>query len=96
MWKKRDSDAAPVTFGVGVQVIVRLDRTRFPDSLVEDPIGVIVAPGELTGSSFYVPTTVREPVWEVAFEEPFYGLDGSGPHDSSKIPQSFLEVAPES
>jgi len=95
MWKKRDPDAAPVIFGVGVQVIVRLDRTRFPDSLVEDPIGVIVAPGELTGSSFYVPTTVREAVWEVAFEEPFYGLDGSGPHDSAKIPQGFLEVAPE-
>ncbi|WP_051973276.1 hypothetical protein [Cryobacterium sp. MLB-32] len=96
MWKKRDPEAAPVIFGVGVQVIVRLDRTRFPDSFVDDPIGVIVAPGELNGSSFYVPTAVREAVWEVAFEEPFYGLDGSGPHDSAKIPQSFLEVAPES
>ena len=29
--------------GVGVQVIVHLDRTRFPDSLIDDPIGVIVA-----------------------------------------------------
>jgi len=95
MWKKRDPEAAPAVFGVGVQVIVRLDRTRFPDSYAEDPVGVIVAPGELTGSSFYVPTTVREAVWEVAFEEPFYGLDGSGPHDSAKIPQGFLEVAPE-
>jgi len=95
MWRKRDPEATPAAFGVGVQVIVRLDRTRFPDSYVEDPAGVIVAPGELTGSSFYVPTTVREAVWEVAFEEPFYGLDGSGPHDSAKIPQGFLEVVPE-
>lgn len=95
MWKKRDPKAAQAAFGVGVQVIVHLDRTRFPYSLVEDPVGVIVAPGEQSGSSFYVPTTLREAVWEVAFEEPFFGLDGSGPHDSAKIPQGFLEVAPE-
>ncbi|TFD88893.1 MULTISPECIES: hypothetical protein [Cryobacterium] len=82
-------------FGVGVQVIVRLDRTRFPDSLIDDPIGVIVAAGESEGAGLYAPTVVRERFWVVQFEEPFFGLDGSGPHDSARIPQSFLEAAPE-
>lgn len=81
-------------YGVGMQVIVRLDRSRFPDTLIEDPIGVIVAPGEFSGSALYAPTSVREAVWQVAFEEPFFGLDGSGPHDSAKVPQSLLEAAP--
>lgn len=90
-----DSDGG-ARFGVGVQVIVRLDRTRFPDSLAEDPVGVIVAPGELTGAAFYAPTTRREAIWQVEFEEPFRGLDGSGPHDSAVVPQSLLQVAPSS
>ncbi len=78
-----------------MQVVVHLDRTRFPDSLIDDPIGVIVAPGESEGSGLYAPTVQREKFWVVAFEEPFVGLDGSGPHDSARIPQSFLEAAPE-
>ena len=82
-------------FGVGVQVIVHLDRTRFPDSLIDDPIGVIVAPGETEGAGLYAPTVVRERFWVVQFEQPFFGLDGSGPHESARIPQSFLEAAPE-
>jgi hypothetical protein len=82
-------------FGVGVQVIVRLDRSRFPDSVIDDPIGVIVAAGESEGSGLYAPTVVRERFWIVRFEEPFFGLDGSGPHDSARIPQSFLEATPE-
>ncbi|MBG6212368.1 MAG: hypothetical protein LH475_12450 [Cryobacterium sp.] len=82
-------------FGVGVQVIVHLDRTRFPQSLIDDPIGVIVAAGESEGAGLYAPTAVRQKFWIVRFEEPFLGLDGSGPHDSARIPQSFLEAAPE-
>ena len=82
-------------FGVGVQVIVHLDRTRFPDSLIDDPIGVIVAAGESEGAGFYAPTVVRERFWIVRFEEPFFGFDGSGPLESARIPQSFLEAAPE-
>lgn len=83
------------TFGVGVQVIVRLDRTRFPEAIIDDPIGVIVAPGEAEGAGLYAPTVVHERFWVVWFEEPFVGLDGSGPHESARIPQSFLEAAPE-
>ena len=82
-------------FGVGVQVIVHLDRTRFPESTIEDPIGVIVAAGESEGAGFYAPTVVREKFWIVRFEEPFFGLDQSGPHDSARIPESFLEATPE-
>lgn len=82
-------------FGVGVQVIVHRGRTRFPDSLIDDPIGVIVAPGESEGAGLFAPTVVREKFWVVRFEQPFFGPDGSGPHDSARIPQSFLEAAPE-
>ncbi len=80
---------------MGVQVIVHLDRTRFPYSLIEDPIGVIVAPGEAEGAGLYAPTVVRAKFWIVQFEEPFFGLDGAGPHESARIPESFLEAAPE-
>lgn len=95
MWKRREPGAKPMSFGVGVQVVVRLDRSRYPDSLAEDPVGVIVASGEAEGSALYVPAVPREAVWVVQFEEPFIGLDGSGPHESARIPQSFLEAAPE-
>jgi hypothetical protein len=101
MWKlRRDQQSATavgqagVRFGVGVQVIVRLDRSGHPESAIDDPVGVIVAPGELVGSAFYAPSTTREAVWEVQFDEPFWGLDGSGPHESARVSQSFLEAAP--
>jgi hypothetical protein len=101
MWKLRreqtpafPTQSAGVRFGIGVQVVVRLDRSAHPDSVVEDPVGVIVAPGELVGSQFYAPSTSREAVWEVQFDEPFWGLDGSGPHQSARVSQSYLEAAP--
>jgi hypothetical protein len=103
LFKRRPTDApaaAPTgatgAFGVGMQVVVRLDRSRYPDSLVEDPIGVITAPGELVGSALYAPVVGKEAVWVVHFEEPFYGLDGSGPHESARVSQRSLEAAPES
>ena len=86
---------AAAAFGVGMQVIVRLDRSRYPDSMVEDPIGVITAPGELVGSALYAPVVGKEAVWVVHFEEPFFGLDGSGPHESARVSQRSLEAAPE-
>jgi hypothetical protein len=83
-------------FGVGTQVVVRLDRARFPESTVEDPIGVITAPGGHVGSALYAPVVGKDAVWVVHFEEPFYALDGSGPHESARVPQGSLEAAPES
>jgi hypothetical protein len=83
-----------VSFGVGVQVIVRLDRSAGQGSRLADPIGVIVAPGEAAGSAFYAPSTSREAVWEVRFDEPFWGLDGSGPLESARVSQSYLEAVP--
>lgn len=92
--------SAGAGYGIGVQVIVRLDRNVNPDSPVgylvaEDPVGVIVAPGEAVGSQLYAPAAPREAVWQVQFDEPFVGLDGSGPHLSALVPQSRLEIAPE-
>ncbi|WEO75872.1 hypothetical protein BJQ94_10800 [Cryobacterium sp. SO2] len=101
LWKRRPATApaasgADAAFGVGMQVVVRLDRSRYPDSMVDDPIGVITAPGELVGSALYAPVVGREAIWVVHFEEPFYGLDGSGPHESARVSQRSLEAAPES
>jgi len=100
LFKRRPVDApatagAAAAFGVGMQVVVRLDRSRYPDSLVEDPIGVITAPGELVGSALYAPVVGKEAIWVVHFEEPFYGLDGTGPHESARVSQRSLEAAPE-
>jgi hypothetical protein len=72
-----------------------LDRDRYPDSTVDNPIGVITAPGDLVGSALYAPVVGKEMVWVVTFEEPFYGLDGTGPHESARVPQRSLEAAPE-
>jgi hypothetical protein len=91
-----DTQTSAGAFGVGMQVVVRLDRSRHPDSTVEDPIGVITAPGELVGSALYAPVVGKEAIWVVHFEEPFTGLDGSGPHESARVAQRSLEAAPES
>jgi hypothetical protein len=80
------SAAADAAFGVGMQVVVRLDRTGHPDSFVEDPIGIITAPGELVGSALYAPVVGKEAVWVVHFEEP---------HESARVSQRSLEAAPE-
>ncbi|TFC52399.1 hypothetical protein E3T26_13130 [Cryobacterium sp. TMT1-21] len=94
--KKADrAGKAPAVFGVGMQVVVRLDRNRYPDAAAEDPIGVIVAAGEVEGTALYAPVAGREAVWVVQFDEPFFGLDGSGPHASARVAQGSLEPAPE-
>jgi len=101
MWRRHGStdpnavSPAGTGFGVGVQVVVHLDRTRFPETVANDPIGVIVAPGEMVGTAFFALVSTREPIWEVQFDEPFFGLDGSGPHDSVKVPEGLLSIAPE-
>ncbi|TFD73941.1 hypothetical protein [Cryobacterium fucosi] len=96
-FRKRQQPAEPgrTGFGVGVQVVVRLDRSRHPDSGTPDPSGVIVAGGDMEGAALYAPVTLREAVWVVQFDEPFYGLDGSGPHESARVAQSYLDAAPE-
>jgi hypothetical protein len=100
LFKRRPVDVpaaagAATAFGVGMQVVVRLDRARYPDSMVENPTGVITAPGDVVGSALYAPVVGKEMIWVVHFEEPFYGLDGSGPHESARVPQRSLEAAPE-
>ena len=48
------------------------------------------------GETPYAPPTADDPSWIVEFEEPFTGLDGSGPHASAKVPERLLELAPTS
>lgn len=99
LWKRRepapDGAASRAVFGVGMQVVVRLDRTRYPESMVDDPIGVIVGAGDSDGAALYAPVSGRDAIWTVQFDEPFYGLDGSGPHLSARVVQASLEPAPE-
>ncbi|MDJ0322289.1 hypothetical protein QMG61_00725 [Cryobacterium sp. PH31-AA6] len=95
--RKRQQPAEPgrTGFGIGVQVVVRLDRSSHPEAMDEDPSGVIVAAGEMEGAALYAPISGREAVWVVQFDEPFFGLDGSGPHESARVAQSSLAAAPE-
>ncbi|MFT2816025.1 hypothetical protein [Leifsonia sp. A12D58] len=108
IWKRGKSQAEPTTetveravgdprsvFGVGAQVIVRLDRHAYPDSMIEDPIAVIVSSGEGHGAGLFAPATTRDPIWEVRFETPFFALDGSGPFDTARVRESSLAHAPE-
>jgi hypothetical protein len=87
--------AAGAVFGVGMQVVVRLDRSRHPESMALDPSGVIIAPGGPDGAALYAPVSGREAVWEVQFDAPFFGLDGSGPHFSARVAEGSLDPAPE-
>lgn len=82
------------TFGVGAQVIIHLNRSEGAWPPQDDPVGIIVAPGEELGVMYWAPPSTQEQSWVVEFEEPFYGLDGSGPHDSARVPEKFLELAP--
>ena len=108
IWKRDKSPVEPNTdlgdgdagdprsgFGVGAQVVVRLDRHAYPDSMIEDPVAVIIASGEGHGAGFFAPTATRDPIWQVRFEMPFYALDGTGPFDTARVKQSSLSPAPE-
>lgn len=77
-----------------MQVVVRLNRSNSAFVPQYDPIGVIVAPGQELGTVYWNPPTADDPSWIVEFEEPFYGLDGSGPHESARVPERMLELAP--
>ena len=108
IWKRGKSSAEPIAetangaageprsmFGVGAQVIVQLDRSAYPDSMVEDPVAVIVASGEGHGAGLFAPASTRDAVWEVRFDMPFYALDGTGPFDTARVRESSLAHAPE-
>jgi len=82
--------------GVGVQVVVRLNRDDGAFVPQEDPVGVVIAPGQDLGAVYWNPPTADDPSWIVEFDEPFFGLDGSGPHESARVPERFLEIAPSS
>ncbi|WP_346231857.1 hypothetical protein [Parafrigoribacterium mesophilum] len=92
--RRTPAQRSPSAFGVGAQVIVHLDRTDGRGFLQEDPVGVIIAPGRTLGETPYAPPTADDPSWIVEFEQPFTGLDGSGPHSSAKVPERLLELAP--
>ncbi|MGG7463884.1 MULTISPECIES: hypothetical protein [unclassified Plantibacter] len=80
-------------FGLGMQVLVQTDPDADASS-VEYVSGVIVAPGRSRSAAFVSVWTEQLTTWIIEFDEPFFGPDGSGPHDSAEVRETYLLPAP--
>lgn len=86
-------DDQPLGFGVGMQVLVLVDPQADP-STGERVSGVIVAPGRQRAAAFISVWTEQLTTWIVEFDEPFTAPDGSGPHESAEVRETYLVPAP--
>lgn len=75
--------------GVGVQVYVRERIPVGSDDWVDEPTGVIIAPGDRSLRNVYGPADGLT-TWTVAFSEPQYRRDGRGPYETAIVPASLL------
>lgn len=97
MWKRtaRKQDDADATarsgpgLGLGVQVYVTEHVPPSSDDWVDEPTGVIVAPGDRNLRNVYGPQDGLT-TWTVAFSEPQHRRDGRGPYETAVIPASLL------
>ena len=80
-------------FGVGMQVLVLVDPGSDP-STGDRASGVIVAPGRQRAAAFISVWTEQLTTWIVEFDEPFTAPDGSGPHESAEVRETYLIPAP--
>ncbi|MBF4569762.1 hypothetical protein ITJ57_13410 [Plantibacter sp. VKM Ac-2880] len=80
-------------FGVGMQVLVLVDPETDPSTGARVS-GVIVAPGRQRAAAFISVWTDRLTTWIVEFDEPFVAPDGSGPHESAEVRETYLIPAP--
>lgn len=76
-----------------MQVLVQTDPAA-DASNVEYVSGVIVAPGRSRSAAFVTIWTEDLTTWIVEFDEPFTGPDGSGPHASAEVRETYLLPAP--
>ncbi|HXH36741.1 MAG TPA: hypothetical protein VNJ54_20365 [Plantibacter sp.] len=88
-----NKDASPLGLGVGMQVLVLMDPASDP-STGERVSGVIVAPGRQRAAAFISVWTEQLTTWIVEFDEPFTAPDGSGPHESAEVRETYLVPAP--
>jgi len=76
-----------------MQVLVQTDPAA-DASNAEYVSGIIVAPGRSRSAAFITLWTDDLTSWIVEFDEPFFGPDGSGPHASAEVRESYLRPAP--
>lgn len=88
-----NQNAHPSGLGVGMQVLVLVDPASDP-STGERVSGVIVAPGRQRAAAFISVWTEQLTTWIVEFDEPFTAPDGSGPHESAEVRETYLVPAP--
>jgi hypothetical protein len=92
--ERREPARQGETFGVGVQVHVMDDERQGPRSWVGDPTGVIVASASNLANGAFEVQRLSGRVWTVAFDEPQYRADGTGPVERANIPEYLLMTAP--
>jgi hypothetical protein len=94
-WReKRAPGGDDESFGVGVQVHVIDDERQGPKGWVGDPTGVIVASASGIAHGAFEVQPLSGRVWTVAFDEPQYRVDGTGPVAQANIPEYLLVTAP--
>jgi hypothetical protein len=97
VWRRRDKSEqvdAEGSFGVGVQVHVIDDERQGHKGWVGDPTGVIVASASSLAHGAFEVEALSGRVWTVAFDEPQFRADGTGPVERANIPEYLLMTAP--
>ncbi len=82
------------SFGVGVQVHVIDDERQGARGWVGDPTGVIVASASTLAHGAFEVEALSGRIWTVAFDEPQYRADGTGPVELADVPEYLLVTAP--
>lgn len=97
VWRRRERPAVErpdEAFGVGVQVHVIDDDGQGSMGWVGDPTGVIIAGATGIAHGAFEVQRLSGRVWVVAFDEPQYRADGSGPVERAEVPEYLLVTAP--
>ncbi|MHA7986821.1 hypothetical protein ACX9R5_13565 [Rathayibacter sp. CAU 1779] len=97
VWWRRDKGeprSLDERFGVGVQVHVIDDERLGPKGWVGDPTGVIIASASTLAHGAFEVEALSGRVWTVAFDDPQYRADGTGPVSRADIPEYLLMTAP--
>ena len=92
--QKREPARTEESFGVGVQVHVVDDERQGSKGWVGDPTGVIVASASTLAHGAFEVEALSGRMWTVAFDEPQYRADGTGPVSHANIPEYLLITAP--
>lgn len=97
VWWRREKakrSRADESFGVGVQVHVIDDERQGGKSWVGDPTGVIVANASTLAHGAFEVEALSGRVWTIAFDDPQYRADGTGPIARANVPEYLLVTAP--